>query len=52
DYDFYSSNALNDAKELADIYYKAGYTEAGAFIRAFKIWTGFTPNNFRKGLII
>ena len=25
DYDFYSPNALSDAKELADIYYKQGY---------------------------
>ena len=25
DYDFYSSNALDDAKELADIYFKEGY---------------------------
>ena len=25
DYDFYSPNALDDAKELADIYYKEGY---------------------------
>ena len=30
DYDFYSSNALEDAKELADIYYKAGYKEVEA----------------------
>jgi len=37
---------------IEDTAYKAGYTEAGAFIRAFKTWTGFTPYNFRKGLMI
>jgi len=37
---------------IEEIAYKAGYTEAGAFIRAFKAWTGFTPLNFRKGLEI
>ena len=30
DYDFYSDNALDDAKELADIYYKAGYEDVEA----------------------
>jgi Poly(A) polymerase catalytic subunit len=25
DYDFYSSNALDDSKELADIYHSSGY---------------------------
>ncbi len=29
---------------------KAGYSEPSAFIRAFKIWTGFTPLQFRKAL--
>jgi len=29
-----------------------GYTEASAFIRAFKAWTGFTPLNFRKGMVV
>ena len=27
DYDFYSQNAMDDAIELANIYYKNGYTE-------------------------
>ena len=27
DYDFFSANALNDAKELAELYLKEGYTE-------------------------
>ena len=30
DYDFFSANALEDAKELADIYYKNGYSEVEA----------------------
>ena len=28
DYDFYSPDAVNDAKELADIYHKAGFQES------------------------
>jgi AraC-like DNA-binding protein len=34
---------------VADIAYETGYTEPGAFIRAFKSWTGLTPLNFRQG---
>jgi hypothetical protein len=30
DYDFFSPNALEDAKELSDIYYKRGFTEVEA----------------------
>ena len=30
DYDFFSSNALHDAKELADIYYKKGFLDVEA----------------------
>ena len=30
DYDFYSTNALAHAKELANIYFKKGYTEVRA----------------------
>jgi hypothetical protein len=30
DYDFFSKNALDDAKELADIYYKANFQEVEA----------------------
>ena len=30
DYDFFSPNALNDAKELADLYFKAGFPEVEA----------------------
>lgn len=45
DYDFYSMNALEDAKELADIYAKKGYTEveakAGAHKGTFKVFCNF-----------
>ena len=47
DYDFYSPNALNDAKELADIYYKAGYLEveakAGVHFGTYKVFVNFIP---------
>jgi len=45
DYDFYSTNALEDAKELADIYAKKGYTEveakAGSHKGTFKVFCNF-----------
>jgi hypothetical protein len=45
DYDFYSSNALDDAKELADIYYTAGYRDveakAGVHMGTFKVFVNF-----------
>ena len=47
DYDFFSNNALNDAKELADIYYAAGYKEveakAGVHHGTFKVFVNFIP---------
>jgi len=47
DYDFYSSNALSDAKELADIYYAAGYKDveakAGVHMGTFKVFVNFIP---------
>ena len=47
DYDFYSPHALDDAVELADIYYKKGYTEveakAGVHYGTFKVFVNFTP---------
>lgn len=47
DYDFYSSDALSDAKELADIYHKAGYAEveakAGVHMGTFKVFVNFIP---------
>ncbi|MEH6822644.1 MAG: AraC family transcriptional regulator [Motiliproteus sp.] len=33
---------------IADIAMKAGFTETGAFIRAFKGWTGVTPGAYRN----
>ena len=32
---------------IADIAEKVGFTETGAFIRAFKAWTGYTPGMYR-----
>ena len=45
DYDFFSANAMEDAKELANIYYKAGYNEveakAGQHHGTFKVYVNF-----------
>ena len=47
DYDFYSITALNDAKELADLYYVAGYTEVeaktGMHKGTYKVFVNFIP---------
>lgn len=47
DYDFFSPNALNDAKELGDIYVKNGYEEvevkAGKHHGTFKVYVNFFP---------
>ena len=47
DYDFYSSNALDDAKQLADIYNKEGYLEveakAGVHKGTYKVFVNFIP---------
>jgi hypothetical protein len=47
DYDFYSPHALADAKELADIYHKAGYQEveakSGMHVGTFKVFVNFIP---------
>jgi hypothetical protein len=47
DYDFYSSNALNDAKELTDIYIKEGFIEveakSGQHYGTFKVFVNFIP---------
>jgi Poly(A) polymerase catalytic subunit len=46
DYDFYSDNALDHAKELADIYYKAGYEDVeaktGVHHGTYKVFVNFT----------
>ena len=47
DYDFYSANALNDAKELTDIYVKEGFIEveakSGQHYGTFKVFVNFIP---------
>ena len=47
DYDFYSPNALEDAKELADIYSNLGYDDveakAGMHHGTFKVQVHFIP---------
>lgn len=47
DYDFFSPNALDDAKELADIYYNAGYIDveakSGVHMGTFKVFVNFIP---------
>jgi hypothetical protein len=47
DYDFFSSMAMNDAKELADIYYDNGYTnveaKAGVHFGTYKVFVNFIP---------
>ena len=45
DYDFYSNNALEDAKKLANIYYDAGYgnveAKSGFHYGTYKIYVNF-----------
>ena len=45
DYDFYSPNAIDDARELADIFFKMGYNEveakSGAHPGTFKVFVNF-----------
>lgn len=47
DYDFFSINALDDAKELADIYYSNGYIDveakAGVHFGTYKVFVNFIP---------
>jgi len=47
DYDFYSSNALNDAKELVDKYIEEGFEEveakSGVHHGTFKVFVNFIP---------
>jgi len=47
DYDFFSPTALEDAKELADIYYNLGYKDveakAGMHVGTFKVFVNFIP---------
>jgi hypothetical protein len=47
DYDFYTIHALEDAKELADIYYKAGFTDveakSGVHKGTYKVFVNYIP---------
>ena len=47
DYDFFSPTPLKDAKKLADIYYKKGFTEveakSGVHAGTFKVFVNFIP---------
>jgi hypothetical protein len=47
DYDFYSPNALEDSKELADIFFNMGYNEveskSGSHPGTFKVFVNFIP---------
>lgn len=47
DYDFFSHNALDDTKELADIFYKAGYLDveakSGVHGGTYKVFVNFIP---------
>ena len=47
DYDFFSQNALEDAKELADIFYAAGYLEteakSGVHKGTYKVFVNYIP---------
>ena len=47
DYDFFSDNAMDDAIELADIYYNNGYEEveakAGVHHGTYKVFVNFIP---------
>jgi Poly(A) polymerase catalytic subunit len=47
DYDFFTPNALDDAKELADIFHKEGYPEveakSGIHFGTYKVFVNFIP---------
>lgn len=47
DYDFFSPEALQDAKDLADIYFKLGFTDveakAGVHHGTYKVFVNFIP---------
>jgi hypothetical protein len=47
DYDFFSNHALEHAKELADIYFEAGYTDveakSGVHPGTYKVFVNFIP---------
>jgi hypothetical protein len=47
DYDFFSTDALHDAKELADLYYKQGFTDveakSGQHHGTYKVFVNYMP---------
>jgi hypothetical protein len=47
DYDFFSANAMDDAKELADLFYKEGYLDveakSGVHEGTYKVFVNFIP---------
>jgi len=47
DYDFFTTNALEDAKELANIYYKQGFTDveakSGQHHGTYKVFVNYMP---------
>ena len=47
DYDFFTTNALEDAKELSDIYYKHGFTDveakSGVHKGTYKVYVNYIP---------
>ena len=47
DYDFFSFNALHDAKELADVYFKNGFTDveakSGQHHGTYKVFVNYIP---------
>ena len=47
DYDFFSDNAMEDAKELTDIFFKAGYLEteakSGVHKGTYKVFVNYIP---------
>jgi hypothetical protein len=47
DYDFFTTNALEDAKELSDIYFKQGFTDVeaktGQHHGTFKVYVNYMP---------
>jgi len=47
DYDFFTTNALEDAKELANIYYKQGFTDveakSGVHKGTYKVFVNYIP---------
>ena len=47
DYDFFTTNALEDAKELSNIYYKSGFTDveakSGVHQGTYKVFVNYIP---------